>query len=216
MSPRAGIDRRSAAIIPGCNGVHASRPVRLPLGFASRDLPSLHGRARLRAANARQALRRAEIRRRVGEREVSAAAGGRMIKASSKPKASRSSSWISAAAVRRSRPSPPAAWTSVICAADHVLRLANRGLDARIIVGLDEHHSYALLARADSPYTDIAQGREHRHHVARQLHGQHRPLGDQDSRLCRPNATFRSSSAPAAAPRCGPQSRLGRWTPAQS
>ena len=42
-----------------------------------------------------------------------------------------------------------------ICAADHVLRLANRGLDARIIVGLDEHHSYALLAKADSPYTDI-------------------------------------------------------------
>ena len=42
-----------------------------------------------------------------------------------------------------------------ICAADHVLRLANRGLDARVIVGLDEHHSYALLAKADSPYTDI-------------------------------------------------------------
>lgn len=42
-----------------------------------------------------------------------------------------------------------------ICAADHVLRLTNRGLDARIIVGLDEHHSYALLAKADSPYTDI-------------------------------------------------------------
>src|SRR5215207_170949 len=42
-----------------------------------------------------------------------------------------------------------------ICAADHVLRLSNRGLDARIIVGLDEHHSYALLAKADSPYTDI-------------------------------------------------------------
>src|SRR4051812_21777656 len=42
-----------------------------------------------------------------------------------------------------------------ICAADHVLRLANRGLDARIIVGLDEHHSYALLAKVDSPYTDI-------------------------------------------------------------
>lgn len=42
-----------------------------------------------------------------------------------------------------------------ICAADHVLRLSNRGLDARIIVGLDEHHSYALLAKADSPYGDI-------------------------------------------------------------
>ncbi len=42
-----------------------------------------------------------------------------------------------------------------ICAADHVVRLASRGLDARIIVGLDEHHSYALLARSDTPYTDI-------------------------------------------------------------
>jgi sulfonate transport system substrate-binding protein len=42
-----------------------------------------------------------------------------------------------------------------ICAADHVVRLANRGLDARIMVGLDEHHSYALLAKADAPYTDI-------------------------------------------------------------
>jgi NitT/TauT family transport system substrate-binding protein len=42
-----------------------------------------------------------------------------------------------------------------ICAADHVLRLSNRGLDARIIVGLDEHHSYALMAKADSPYTDF-------------------------------------------------------------
>lgn len=43
-----------------------------------------------------------------------------------------------------------------ICAADHVVRLANRGLDARIIVGLDEHHSYALMAKADSPYTNMA------------------------------------------------------------
>lgn len=43
-----------------------------------------------------------------------------------------------------------------VCAADHVVRLANRGLDARIIVGLDEHHSYALLGRAGSAYTDVA------------------------------------------------------------
>lgn len=43
-----------------------------------------------------------------------------------------------------------------VCAADHVLRLANRNFDARIIVGLDEHHSYALIAKADTPYTDIA------------------------------------------------------------
>jgi NitT/TauT family transport system substrate-binding protein len=42
-----------------------------------------------------------------------------------------------------------------ICAADHVVRLSNRGLDARIIIGLDEHHSYALLAKADAPYSDI-------------------------------------------------------------
>ncbi|MEI8152314.1 MAG: ABC transporter substrate-binding protein [Hyphomicrobiales bacterium] len=42
-----------------------------------------------------------------------------------------------------------------ICAADHVVRLSNRGLDVRIIVGLDEHHSYALMAKADSPYTDM-------------------------------------------------------------
>jgi NitT/TauT family transport system substrate-binding protein len=42
-----------------------------------------------------------------------------------------------------------------ICAADHVVRLSNRGFDARIIVGLDEHYSYALLARAGTPYTDI-------------------------------------------------------------
>ena len=43
-----------------------------------------------------------------------------------------------------------------ICAADHVVRLVNRGLDARIIIGLDEHHSYALMAKADAPYTDVA------------------------------------------------------------
>jgi NitT/TauT family transport system substrate-binding protein len=42
-----------------------------------------------------------------------------------------------------------------VCAADHVIRLSSRGLDARIIVGLDEHHSYALLARTDTPYSDI-------------------------------------------------------------
>jgi NitT/TauT family transport system substrate-binding protein len=42
-----------------------------------------------------------------------------------------------------------------ICASDHVVRLVNRGFDARIIVGLDEHYSYALLGRAGSAYTDI-------------------------------------------------------------
>ncbi len=43
-----------------------------------------------------------------------------------------------------------------VCAADHVLRLANRGFDARIISGLDEFHSYLLVAKADAPFTDIA------------------------------------------------------------
>jgi NitT/TauT family transport system substrate-binding protein len=42
-----------------------------------------------------------------------------------------------------------------ICAADHVIRLVNRRFDARIIVGLDEHHSYALLAKAGAPYRDV-------------------------------------------------------------
>jgi NitT/TauT family transport system substrate-binding protein len=42
-----------------------------------------------------------------------------------------------------------------ICAADHVVRLVNRRFDARIIVGLDEHHSYALLAKAGAPYRDV-------------------------------------------------------------
>jgi NitT/TauT family transport system substrate-binding protein len=42
-----------------------------------------------------------------------------------------------------------------VCAADHVVRLNNRGLDARLIAGLDEHHSYVLMAKAGAPYTDI-------------------------------------------------------------
>ena len=36
-----------------------------------------------------------------------------------------------------------------ICASDHVVRLVNRGFDARIVAGLDEHYSYALLGGAD-------------------------------------------------------------------
>lgn len=42
-----------------------------------------------------------------------------------------------------------------ICAADHVVRLVSRGFDARIIVGLDEHHSYALLTKTGASYTDV-------------------------------------------------------------
>jgi NitT/TauT family transport system substrate-binding protein len=42
-----------------------------------------------------------------------------------------------------------------ICAADHVVRLVNRRFDARIIIGLDDHHSYALVGKAGSPYADV-------------------------------------------------------------
>jgi NitT/TauT family transport system substrate-binding protein len=42
-----------------------------------------------------------------------------------------------------------------ICAADHVVRLRNRGLPARILTALTEFHGYGLLALADSPVTDI-------------------------------------------------------------
>lgn len=43
-----------------------------------------------------------------------------------------------------------------LCAADHVVRLTNSGMPAKELIGLDEHHSYALMARADAPYTDLA------------------------------------------------------------
>ena len=43
-----------------------------------------------------------------------------------------------------------------LCAADHVLRLTANGLPTKILVGLDEHHSYALLAKADAPYDSLA------------------------------------------------------------
>jgi NitT/TauT family transport system substrate-binding protein len=42
-----------------------------------------------------------------------------------------------------------------VCASDHVVRLVNRGLDARIIVGLDGHYSYVLAAKAGAPYADL-------------------------------------------------------------
>lgn len=38
-----------------------------------------------------------------------------------------------------------------LCAADHVLRLKARRQPAQILVGLDEFHSYALMAKADFP-----------------------------------------------------------------
>jgi len=43
-----------------------------------------------------------------------------------------------------------------LCAADHVMRLNARRLPTRILVGLDSFHSYALMARADAPYADLA------------------------------------------------------------
>jgi NitT/TauT family transport system substrate-binding protein len=42
-----------------------------------------------------------------------------------------------------------------LCASDHVVRLSNRRIDARILVGLDRYNTSTLVARADSPYTDI-------------------------------------------------------------
>jgi len=41
------------------------------------------------------------------------------------------------------------------CSFDHVVKLRNRGQDAVAILGVDEFHSYALIARADSPVTSF-------------------------------------------------------------
>lgn len=42
-----------------------------------------------------------------------------------------------------------------LCAADHVLRLAARGMPARIVAGLDDFHSYAVLTNGDAPYDSL-------------------------------------------------------------
>jgi len=42
-----------------------------------------------------------------------------------------------------------------LCAADHVVRLKARRQPAKILVGLDEFHSYALIAKAGAPYADL-------------------------------------------------------------
>lgn len=42
-----------------------------------------------------------------------------------------------------------------ICAADHVIILRNRGLDVKILAGLDAHFPNALVAREGSPFTDV-------------------------------------------------------------
>ncbi|MDB5649641.1 MAG: exported protein of unknown function [Hyphomicrobiales bacterium] len=41
------------------------------------------------------------------------------------------------------------------CAADHVIRLRARKQPALVLVGLDTFHSYALVAKGSSPYTDL-------------------------------------------------------------
>ncbi|MEP9375372.1 ABC transporter substrate-binding protein [Aquabacter sp. CN5-332] len=44
-----------------------------------------------------------------------------------------------------------------LCAADHVVRLKARRQPAKILVGLDEFHSYALVAKADFPFKDYKE-----------------------------------------------------------
>src|SRR5882724_6592362 len=43
-----------------------------------------------------------------------------------------------------------------ICAGDHALRLASRGLGGAVLVALLDKHPYSLLAPAESPATDLA------------------------------------------------------------
>jgi NitT/TauT family transport system substrate-binding protein len=42
------------------------------------------------------------------------------------------------------------------CATDHVVRLNNRGIDARLLIGIDRFITNALIAPADAGYTDLA------------------------------------------------------------
>lgn len=42
-----------------------------------------------------------------------------------------------------------------ICTGDHVILLANNGIHLRVLVSVAQFNSYALIARADSPYTDL-------------------------------------------------------------
>ena len=42
-----------------------------------------------------------------------------------------------------------------LCAADHAVRLANRGLGGAVVVALYDMHPYALLAKAGSSFTDL-------------------------------------------------------------
>lgn len=49
-----------------------------------------------------------------------------------------------------------------ICAVDHVARLQARNIDGVLAVALDTRHSYALVARGDSTFTDLASLRGRR------------------------------------------------------
>lgn len=42
-----------------------------------------------------------------------------------------------------------------LCAADHIVRLKGRRMPAQILVGLDEFHSYALVAKGDAPFANL-------------------------------------------------------------
>ena len=42
-----------------------------------------------------------------------------------------------------------------ICAADHAVRLASRGLGGAVLVALSEKHGYALMAQGTAPYTSL-------------------------------------------------------------
>jgi NitT/TauT family transport system substrate-binding protein len=42
-----------------------------------------------------------------------------------------------------------------LCAADHIVRLKGRRMPAQILVGLDEFHSYAIVAKASTPFTNL-------------------------------------------------------------
>ena len=42
------------------------------------------------------------------------------------------------------------------CAADHVIRLRTRRQPAQVLIGLDQFHSYVLVSKAGTPFTDLA------------------------------------------------------------
>ena len=42
-----------------------------------------------------------------------------------------------------------------ICTGDHVVLLADSGVKLRVLVSVAQFNSYALIVRADSPFTDL-------------------------------------------------------------